>query len=183
MCLKEGKSSNLNSRMKQGIGFLVRKAVVLAPIRFQISAYEHSDSPDSDSVLKIDCSQIIPGGLAGTTEKRKVDWTWQSHSDYIFGSVMHRSRMIGGTLRDGQEQLDFELQTELKDSRIKEFLLGGILPDGSSSDGFVVEPPNSNSSNEKGWWVHVFARNENPGWTAEQVNMDHSKTPIMAVTD
>lgn len=172
------------SRMKQGIGFLVRKALVLAPVRLQISAYEHCNSPTSDSVLKIDCSQTIPGGLAGTTEKRTVDWTWQSHSDYIFGSVKHRSQVVGGTLRqDGQEQPDFELQTELKGSRVKEFLLGDILPDGSSSDGFVAEPPNGDSSNQNGWWVHVFASNENSGWTAEQVNLKLLNTIVMAVTD
>lgn len=163
--------------MKQKIGFLVRKALVLAPLRLQISAYEHCDTPNSVPVLKIDCSQTIPGGIAGTTEKRKLDWTWQDHSDYIFGSVKHRSRLVGGTVRpDRQDQPDFEIQTELNDSQIKDFLLGDILPDGSNSDGFVVEPLNGDSCNEKGWWVHVFASNENSGWTAEQVNMDLSST-------
>jgi hypothetical protein len=37
--------------------------------------------------------------------------------------------------------------------------LGAILPDGSDSDGFAVEPPSGDSSDQKSWWVHVFASN------------------------
>jgi hypothetical protein len=159
-------------REKQGTGWLIRKVLALASIRLEISGYEQANLLTSDSVLMIDCSQTITGGLAGTTENRIMDWTWQDHSDYIFGSVKHRSRMIEGTSGpDGQVQPDFDLQTGVKNSRIKEFLQGHTLPDGSTSNGFVVESPCGNLSNQKDWWVHTFARNESPGWTAEQVNV------------
>jgi hypothetical protein len=120
--------------------------------------------------MAIDIAQTATGGLARIIEKRTLDWEWQHHSDYVFGSLKHRSQLIGGSPdRNGIMRPLFELQTESKAKKISDFLRAEILPDGTISEGFLVNTPIGEDSTQKGSWVHTFAKNEGSGWTAEQV--------------
>jgi hypothetical protein len=120
--------------------------------------------------MGVDIAQSATGGLAGTTEKRILDWEWQDHSDYIFGSVRHRSRLIGGIIDEqGLVRPSFDLLTEPKDQKIADFLCGKITADGKRSEGFLADSTMSGTASQEGSWIHVFAKNEHAGWTAEQV--------------
>ena len=70
-----------------------------------------------------------------------------------------------------------EVQTEIKDEKIARFLRGEILGDGTEVEGFLVEDPKDldavsvggAAAEGQGLWLQNFVRNQDSGWTAEQV--------------
>ncbi|KAK2755699.1 hypothetical protein FQN54_005849 [Arachnomyces sp. PD_36] len=165
----------------QGIGWFIRRALALATINLHVSGSTKIDPQTSRLMMNIDIAQKATGGLAGTTEKRTLDREWRNHQDYLFGSLKHRSQLIGGSPdKDGITRPDFELQTRLAEREIKEFLRAEILPGGERSGGFLVEASMGEYSDRKnGEWVHTFAINGTSGWTAEQVWTSSRYQPYM----
>lgn len=107
---------------KQGIPWVICKAIGFATVYLDISVYTCKCPKTSESAMNIDVLQTATGGLAGTTEKRRLDWTMQNHTDYIFGNVSRWSRLIGG-LRDQERNTrpNFEVQTKVDDERVADF--------------------------------------------------------------
>jgi len=68
----------------QGISWMLRKTVSLAPISLSVSQYVGPPSapaaPDAPPCSHIDIEQVA-GGLSGTTELRCLDNTFRPHSD------------------------------------------------------------------------------------------------------
>jgi hypothetical protein len=152
----------------------------------KISEYTDVDPTTSKSVVRIDITQTLTGGLAGTTEKRILSWTDREHKDYIFGHVVGRGRLFRGSKdEDGRVRPAVDMQTKHDDPKIKKFLRGEIHSDGSPAEGFLVEEPKSDMFGEgEGLWLQSFARNVDSGWTAEQVrsaspcSQDDFKAPL-----
>jgi len=90
----------------QGVGWWMRRAIGLATITLYVKHYK-----DESGVEHIDIDQRLTGGIAGTFEKRTLDWTFREHNDSLFGAVLGKSRRV---------KLD-----EIDD----EFLRKGWLPD------------------------------------------------------
>jgi len=51
------------------------------------------DNPSGPSVHHIDYDQTTNTGIKGTSENRCLDWTYRSHSDWLFGDLRGKSRM------------------------------------------------------------------------------------------
>ena len=121
--------------------------------------------------MHLDIAQMLTGGLAGTIEKRILNWTEREHKDYIFGHVVGRSRLLRGSKdEDGRVRPAVDMQIKHDDPKIKKFLRGEILSDGSPAEGFLVEEPKSDMLGEgEGLWLQTFVCNVDSGWTAEQV--------------
>jgi hypothetical protein len=155
----------------QGLSWLLRKALAFATATLTISEYIDIDSTTSESVVRLDIAQTLTGGLAGTTEKRILSWTEREHKDYIFGHVVGQSRLLRGSKdEDGRVRPAVDMQTKHDDPKIKQFLRGEILSDGSPAEGFLVEEPKNDMLGEgEGLWLQSFVRNVDSGWTAEQI--------------
>lgn len=67
---------------------MTRTAIAYASITLHVKEYEE------DGVTRIDIQQIATGGIQGTTEERKLDWSEREHSDHIFGNVVGQSRFL-----------------------------------------------------------------------------------------
>ncbi|KAL2827180.1 hypothetical protein BDW59DRAFT_179196 [Aspergillus cavernicola] len=167
--MDKGLSSGVDAILKiQGISWPLRKAVGLASIRLNISIYP-DDKETSSGATVIDVLQTATGGLAGTRERRIMDWTAQDHTDYIFGPCKHCSCFVHGSAsveNDGGVYPEFEVQTQSVDEKARRFLRGEIFEDGSSSVWVVSQ---SGRSDDKDVWVHTFVQNVDSEWTAEQV--------------
>lgn len=162
---------------------MIRKAIEFATVYLDISVYTSKCPETSEPAMNIDVLQTATGGLAGTTEKRRLDWTMQKHTDYIFGNVSGWSRLVGG-LRDqeGNTRPNFEVQTKVDDERVADFLKAKILPDGTQSGGLLVEAHNVDDRQTAGGnWVHTFEHNESSGWTAEQVSVSNMTWPHTSI--
>ncbi|KAN0068836.1 hypothetical protein V8E54_013005 [Elaphomyces granulatus] len=155
----------------QGLSWFLRTAIAFATATMKISEYTDVDPTTSKSVVRIDITQTLTGGLAGTTEKRILSWTDREHKDYIFGHVVGRGRLFRGSKdEDGRVRPAVDMQTKHDDPKIKKFLRGEIHSDGSPAEGFLVEEPKSDMFGEgEGLWLQSFARNVDSGWTAEQI--------------
>ncbi|OCK73156.1 hypothetical protein K432DRAFT_430726 [Lepidopterella palustris CBS 459.81] len=70
----------------EGVGWLIRKAIGIATITMHI--YQAPDPPT------ITCQQHVTGGIKGTTEVRVLDWKYAPRTDYVFGDVSARTRLI-----------------------------------------------------------------------------------------
>jgi hypothetical protein len=71
----------------QGVGWLMRKAIQMATISLSVKHYK-----DDTGVEHIDIDQTLSGGIAGTTERRILDWVYREHEDHIFGALLGKSR-------------------------------------------------------------------------------------------
>lgn len=131
--------------------------------------------------MHIDIDQVATGGIRGTTEKRITDWAEREHSDHIFGTVVGQSRLVRGSKgEDGKLRPKAEIQTKIggngvDDEKIHKFLNGEISPDGSPSEGWLVDEVGDEFGEGEGLFLQNFVRNidEGYGWTAEQVWIDH----------
>ncbi|KAJ5622951.1 hypothetical protein N7490_011556 [Penicillium lividum] len=154
----------------QGISWITRKTIGLATVYLEISVYNTECSKTSASFMNIDVSQTATGSLAGITERRKLDWKMQIHTDYIFGELSCWSQLIGGARdEEGNMRPDFVFQTRVNDESVIDFLKGRTMHDGTRSDGFMVDMKSAEIE-RTGSWVHTFARNERSGWTTEQAS-------------
>ncbi|KAL2821443.1 hypothetical protein BDW59DRAFT_181208 [Aspergillus cavernicola] len=160
-------STGLDPILKiQGLGWAFRKLAAVATIRLDVSI-NPEDKSNSASPIVIDTLQTATGGLSGTKEKRVVDWSVQEESNYVNGTTLHQSRFVhGSTNEDGKLGPDFELQSKVRDEKVRRFLRGEILEDGSSSTGFVGAGGLGEHENV---WVHTWERNVKGGWTMERV--------------
>jgi hypothetical protein len=137
------------------MGWVMRKTLSYATVTIYIHEYPDSEKPE---IYHVDGQQVITGGIQGTKECRTLDWTEREHVDHIFGKLNGRSRHFTGINA-------LEVQTSVgkpeADAKVVKFLTGEILVDGSKSDGFAVD--------EEAVFMQSFVRNQESGWTAEQV--------------
>lgn len=70
----------------QGIGWLTRNAIYYATIMLDVKHYK-----DDAGVEHIDIRQTFSGSVAGTMERRTLDWAERGHRDHLFGSVVGQS--------------------------------------------------------------------------------------------
>lgn len=165
----------------QGVSWLTRTALSYATVTLHIKEYTGAPPEEGDAdkqVRRIDVDQTVTGGIKGTTERRVLDWKGRAHSDHVFGNVVGQSRFVRGSASEGGKvRPALEVQTEIKDEKIARFLRGEILGDGTEVEGFLVEDPKDldavsvgNAAAEgQGLWLQNFVRNQDSGWTAEQV--------------
>lgn len=165
----------------QGVSWLTRTALSYATITLQTKEYTGAPPESEDAkkqVRRIDIDQTVTGGIKGTTERRVLDWKGRQHSDHVFGNVVGQSRFVRGSAADGGKvRPAIEVQTEIKDEKIARFLRGEILQDGTEVEGFLVEDPEDPdaaaaggaAAEGQGLWLQNFVRNQDSGWTAEQV--------------
>ncbi|KKK15991.1 hypothetical protein P175DRAFT_0440682 [Aspergillus ochraceoroseus IBT 24754] len=142
----------------QGVGWLMRKAIGAATLTL------HFASSAEDSTVRLEMRQTLTGGIPGATEERIMDWAERERSNHVYGHTLTRSQFINGVRgADGDVQPDLNLQSKPPsaaiEAEIQRFLCGGIpqLNDALESEGY------------KGIYIHDFGRNEQAGWTAEQV--------------
>lgn len=88
----------------------------------------------------------------------------QPQQDHIFGKCNVQARLVHGILQDGKLVPNLEQQTPVSDKRVAEFLKGLSL--GS-------EPCDGYLAGEEDVFVHLFIRNLDKHWTAEQVSLSH----------
>ncbi|KAL4816676.1 hypothetical protein BDW67DRAFT_175300 [Aspergillus spinulosporus] len=174
----------------QGLSWPLRKMICLAGLRIDVSV----TPGEPDSVQSMDPrEQVISvnvtltgtptGGMGGSTEVRKMDWSPLERDDFLFGLCQEQSHFVypreGGDEHENVEKgkgvyPDVEMQTKLNDLRAGRFLRGEINEDGSES--FWDLTGRTGGVEEKGGqqdgpaWVHTFVRNlRGNGWTAEQI--------------
>ncbi|KAH6991423.1 hypothetical protein BKA56DRAFT_667895 [Ilyonectria sp. MPI-CAGE-AT-0026] len=78
----------------QGIGYLTRKAIGLAPVTLEMKQYEaapNSPSTATGQVTHVDMVQLA-AGLKGVQEDRCMDNVFRESSDWIFGTTQCQSR-------------------------------------------------------------------------------------------
>lgn len=157
--------------VQQGISWLTRKAISYATVTLIIK--EYADSEDA-KVMHIDIDQVLTGGIKGTSEKRHTDWAERDHKDHIFGNLKGRSRLIRGSKGDdGKVRPAVEINTKIDDPKVKQFLRGEILIDGSPCEGFLVDSEGEEYGEGEGLFLQSFVVNQDDGagWTAEQVRI------------
>ena len=86
-----------------------------------------------DGVERIDIDQTLKG-IPGTSENRILDWTFRENDDYIFGSVLGKSRRAN--------------VNEIEDG----FLREGWLPD-TVQDGVINSYVKSDTSKSNTSWI------------------------------
>lgn len=147
---------------------MTRKGITLATLTLHVTQYK-----DSDNVPHVDIDQTITGGIKGTSERRTADWQGREHKDHIFGTVIGRSRFLRGSKRDnGKVRPDVDVQTPVDDEKVRSFLRGEVLADGSDTEGFLVdEGVGQEFGDGEGLWFQSYVENQDSGyeWTAEQV--------------
>ncbi|KAJ5086755.1 hypothetical protein NUU61_008062 [Penicillium alfredii] len=160
-----------NNSPKQGMSWFLRKALPYATVTLHVHQYTDTESP---LVYHIDIDQVITGGITGSKEARKLDWEEREHVDNIFGKLQGRSRMFrGAKADDGKVRPSVDVHTKVgeseADAKVQKFLRGEVLVDGSASDGFIVDDEGAEFGDGDGLWMQSFVRNEESGWTAEQI--------------
>ncbi|KAK8203923.1 hypothetical protein IWZ01DRAFT_486352 [Phyllosticta capitalensis] len=75
----------------QGISWLIRKTVSFATVTLHVHQYVSADGDSKATHIDIDQS-LSPGNIKGTSEKRTLTWSFDSHVDHVFGTVRGRSR-------------------------------------------------------------------------------------------
>ncbi|KAL8288553.1 hypothetical protein RB597_000603 [Gaeumannomyces tritici] len=81
----------------QGIGWFVRKGISMASVTLNVKQYTGAPKPPSTSpeeAVHIDIVQTATGGIKGTTELRCLDGVAREHTDWLFGKVSGRSRLL-----------------------------------------------------------------------------------------
>ncbi|GAE00074.1 conserved hypothetical protein [Paecilomyces variotii No. 5] len=158
----------------QGMSWLTRKALSYATVTLSVTQYRDSENK---SLAHIDIDQTLTGGIKGTTETRITDWTEREHKDHIFGAVVGQTRLVRGSKgEDGKLRPKTEYQTKIggngvDDEKIQKFLNGEILPDGTESEGWLLDPVGEDFGEGEGLFLQNWVRNidEGYGWTAEQI--------------
>lgn len=153
---------NPTNLSQQGVGWLTRKGIGAATLTL---TFESSVSDTQTTTITM--RQTLTGGIAGSTEERIMDWTERERANHIYGNVQTRSQLVKGVKSDdGAFRPDLTLQSNSDNESIKQeiknFLQAGqpYLAPGQDGDAEVPD-----------LFIHDFGRNENGGWTAEQVCM------------
>lgn len=135
-----------------------------------ITVYRQTD-PISKPVVRIDIVQSNSSGFPSTIEKRVMDWSENPQEDHIFGKCVAQSRLIRGIKQaDGKVVPNIKVQTQVEDEAIAKFLRAEILDADRTSEGYLVEDPcEIDADGGEGLWVQLFVRNQDNGWTSEQV--------------
>ncbi|KAB8079165.1 hypothetical protein BDV29DRAFT_99912 [Aspergillus leporis] len=151
----------------QGMGWMKRKALNVATITLQV--HQYADEKDS-KVVHIHIDQVVTGGIKGTTEHRITDWEPREHEDHVFGKVRGRSRLLRGSKSaDGKFRPNVEISTKTDDEKVKKFLKGETLVDGTEVEGFLVDNVGEEYGEGEGLFLQSFVENLDSGWTAEQI--------------
>ncbi|RHZ68484.1 uncharacterized protein CDV56_108303 [Aspergillus thermomutatus] len=153
----------------QGVSWVTRKAISYATVTLIVK--EYPDSEDA-KLVHIDIDQVLTGGLKGTSEKRQTDWLEREHNDHIFGKIMGRSRLLRGSKGDdGKVRPAVDINTKIDDPKVKQFLRGEILADGSPCEGFLVDNEGEEYGEGECLFLQSFVVNQDSGygWTAEQI--------------
>ena len=125
----------------QGISWLTLKAFGAETLTQNLTPAPLTVEDGTPStILKID--QVLTGGLKGSVEERRMDWHYQEHTDWLWGTSKARNRY--STLQ--------KLRDEGTNAEDVKFL----------ADGWLKET-------EEGEIVEAFAENEKSKWTALQV--------------
>lgn len=155
------------------MSWFTRTAISYATVTLQVHEYEDSENPKHQH---IDVEQIVTGGLNGTSETRTTDWVARPHTDHIFGTLEGKSRLVRGAKgADGKVRPNLEVNVKVNndeaDAKVKKFLQGEILADGSEAEGFLVEDLGEEIGEGEGLWVQNYVVNQDDGygWSAEQV--------------
>ncbi|KAI5927705.1 hypothetical protein F4810DRAFT_649026 [Camillea tinctor] len=140
----------------QGVGFLLRKAIGAAGITLHVKHYL-----DPAAVPHVDITQIVTGGITGTTEQRTADGEFRPHADWLFGSVRGRCQYVtpeelGAFLVSAAEQ-------GWVDAADREFLARDWLPPTDA------ERAGAYGQGKPLFLSHVENLDEGGGWTATQV--------------
>jgi len=158
----------------QGINWFVRKAISMATVTLDISQTVDAE----DGKVHVDITQTLTGGLQGTSEHRVLDWQTRLHSDHIFGNLEGKSHLIGGVPdANGKARPAIEIQTSVADEQIVQFLNGEINSDGTPSDGWLVDPVDTEKPGvddvdpAHGLWLQSWVKSLDVGyeWSAEQI--------------
>ncbi|KAF2498229.1 hypothetical protein BU16DRAFT_455320 [Lophium mytilinum] len=128
----------------QGIGWLTRKGIGMASVTQVTTSYPDADDP---SKTHIDFTQVVTGGIKGTTELRTLDWKWRAHTDHLFGDLKGRSQ--------------FTKLAKLEEA-VKE-VKGGVAEDAK----FMAE--GWDEATKEGEVVEAYVENEKGGWVAWQI--------------
>ena len=122
--------------------------------------------------MHLDVVHTATGGFTGTTEKRKLDWEPHIHKDYVFGTLIVRSRVIDG-VEDGNGCVRpaLEVGAGNVNERAIGFLRGELSSKGEREEGFSLEVlPQEHEGSTQRRWLHTVSCSEEMGWTMEQVS-------------
>lgn len=160
------------THQQQGMSWFLRKALPYATVTLYVHEYPDSENP---KVYHIDVDQVITGGITGSKEVRRLDWEEREHVDNIFGTLQGRSRFFRGEKgEDGKVRPAVDIQTQVgepeADARVKKFLRGEVLVDGSACDGFLIDDEGAEFGEGEGLFMQSFVVNQEMDWTAEQVS-------------
>ena len=140
----------------QGVSWFRRRAIAMSIITLYVRHYK-----GDDGVERIDIDQTLTG-IPGTSENRILDWTFREHDDYLFGSVLGKSR------RANVDEIE------------NEFLRKGWLPD-TVRDGVINPYVKSDTPKSHTSWIaeqvrqpfqHACLQNGLPiqTWGFEEIN-------------
>lgn len=182
--------SDLEAILKlQGLSWPLRKVLCLAGLRIDVTATP--GKPDSSQGMD-PREQIITvnatvtgtptGGLGGSTEVRKMDWSILERDDFLFGPLQEQSHFVYPKERGDEHENtdkgvypDVEMKTKVDDLRAGRFLRGEIYENGSESLWDLTGRKRGDEEEKEGKqdgpvWVHTFVRNlRGNRWTAEQI--------------
>lgn len=137
----------------QGVGWLTRKALGASTITQHLKQSPITGE-DGQPTTYIEIEQFGTGGIKGTTEKRYLNWQRHGHTDWLFGTVVGRSRYntLKAVLEENKGKDDIE--EDMK------FLVEGWLKE--TEEGEVVENFVDNEGNKwTGWQIWGFAEINN----------------------
>lgn len=93
MCQCEWARLRLTSEnSQQRISWILRQAFQCVSITFTITEYASIVADGSPLTLHLDVVHTATGGITGTTEKQTLNWEPYIHKDYVFGTLIVRSR-------------------------------------------------------------------------------------------
>ncbi|KAL4908467.1 hypothetical protein BDW74DRAFT_101077 [Aspergillus multicolor] len=168
--------SDLEGILKlQGLSWPLRKMICLAGVRIEMITKSNLDP--AQTVITVNVTPTGTGGMAASTETRKMDWSAFEKNDFLFGLCQERSEFLHGSKDDqGREYPNVNMQTEVGDLRAGRFLRGEINEHGSETEWdvsphVVGDEKETEQEPKQNIWVHTFVRNLNGGngWTAEQI--------------
>ena len=159
---------------QQGTSWLLRKAINIANISVTITMKTEKNDA-GQPVLHVSSEQVATGGIRNV-ESHFLDWVFRESADMVAGVLAGRSRFVYGKKDENEKAgLDLEVQSNVKgnaktNEKIRKFLQGEILADGSPSEGWLVETSIVEGVGEcDGVWLQNITESKKDGWTNEQV--------------
>ncbi|KAL3457545.1 hypothetical protein BJX64DRAFT_293035 [Aspergillus heterothallicus] len=82
--MDKSQSTNLDAILQlQGVGWVKRKAILMATVTLKIIQDTDDADPDSDGWISF--QQVVTGGMRSVAEKHRLDWATVEHNDITFG--------------------------------------------------------------------------------------------------